>query len=496
MGMRVMVMLLAALAAEEPSVELELAGSLKGAILYNYVAPYLYLMNYEFYNPAVAHGMNGAIVNPAGLATVQNAAGVVTAGFGRRGKLEQTVALELPVVGYVDIPLSLYAAEASGVNYGGAALRISDLVLGVAYREGRRIQSEIVSRGEFTFQTDYTFSDTVSDPGIPGSEGDIPIYLKIDGKAGGIFTLDRRMRLRTTPFYLFFATELENFNLGVAFRWNNIRGWIDYTDSALLRLDPTTAEVYTESDDWKLDITTRVDIAEEPRFNSYYTTLRGDELGAMIGVQKNGGLLRWGASLGLDLGANLLREREGYEQRVGFPYLAELNASNLVIDEEAKTMSGTISAILKYDDLSKVDMDTSDILVLPPRTNLCAGIQVHPGDWIIDASLNLVKTWGKGTSEIFFGTGFGYDWKVPIRFSQGLYYSVTQIEEIPIYSIPAIFFGVSSTLNWKAIQLDLSIRANTTTALFTNTLAEIDPDIPNLGMLNYLSAGAALSYEF
>ncbi|MBD3286737.1 hypothetical protein GF359_09005 [candidate division WOR-3 bacterium] len=496
MGMRVIVMLLAALCADEPSVEFGLQGSLKGAVVYNYVTPYLYLVNYEYNNPAAAHGMNGAVANPASCASIDRAAGAIVAGFGRRGRLEQTVVIDAPVVGIVDIPLSLYAAEHSGIYYGGAGLRIGEVVIGLSYMEGDRFQSEVTSYGEFSFSADYEFADTIPDPGIPEPVGDIPIILKLEGETGGIFTIDSRIRLRSTPLTVFVATEIKEIDWGLALQWRKFNGWIDYTDSASLRLDPSIINVYTESEEWEVDIDAQVDIEEEARFNSYYTTITGNEFGIAAGAQKEWNSLNLGASLGFDSGSRLRREKQGSQQRTGFPYLASLEASNIEVDEEERTVTGVISAELGYDYATVSEIDTVDRLLLPPRINFNAGFQVHPGDWIIDAVLNLVKTWGKGTSEVFFGTGFGYDWKVPLRFSQGIYYKVTKIEEVPIYTIPALFFGVSTTLSYQAVQLDLGIRVNTTTGFFTNFLAEADPDVPDLGALNHLSAGAAFSYEF
>jgi len=482
--------------ADGPSIDFDLSGSLSGAVVYNYVTPYLYLVNYEYNNPAIAHGMNGALVNPASLATIENAAGSIVAGFGRRGRLEQTVVLDVPAVGFVDIPLSLYASEQSGIYYGGAGIRFGDVVVGVAYKEGDRFQSEVASRGDFSFGATYEFADTIPEPDIPEPLGDIPIILKLEGKTGGLFTIESRIRLRSTPLTVFCATEIKEVNYGLAFRWRMFNGWVDYTDSALLRIDPSMINVYTESEEWEVDIDAVVDIEEDARFNTHSTTIEGNEFGVSAGAQKHWDMIDIGASVGLDFGSNLYRRKTGVEQRTGFPYLTSLEASNFEVDEETKTVTGVISAKLGYDYVTVTQIDTSDRLHLPPRTSFNTGFHTTPGDWIIDAALNYVKTWGRGISEIFFGTGFGYNWKIPVRFSQGIYYKVTKIEDVPIYTIPALFFGVSTTLAYKAVQLDLGLRANTTTGFFTNFLAEADPDVPDLGMLNHLSAGAAFSYEF
>lgn len=494
------IFLLAALLAQivgDTAFSLEGIASVSGGISYNYVDPYLYLLNYDYRNPASASGMRGAFVNPAGLASVKTAAGAVAAGFGRTGGVELNLSSDIPYVGRVELPISLYAEEASGVYFGGAAARIDDLVVGFAYVEGGRFNGDIFARAEVVFSAAYSLRDTLTEVDLPGQEEEvtIPILIDLKGEGGGLIAVENMTRLKTTPFYLILATENKGINYGVAFRWNTYSGWIDYTDTLTPVLRPSGASVYSESREWDVGVAVSAVVeGGELYSNKYFTTLRGNELGAVFGIEKPGDLISWGFAVEQNLGTNVLRTRIGKSSKGGLPHVVELNTQNLEVDNDAKVLKGEMTIVLGYDELEVSEGETSELLKLPPRTRLAGGIRIEPGDWIIDASFAMSSTWGLGTSGVFFGTGFGYDWKVPIRFSQAIFYRVTKIEEVPIYSIPGIFLGISTTLAWKGLELDIGLRANTTTMFFGNYAAAIDPDVPDLGIFNYLSAGAGLIY--
>lgn len=471
----------------------------EGVLSYNYVDPYLYLLNYDYQNPASASGIRGAVTNPAGLASVKTAAGAVAAGLGRTGGVEFTLSSDIPYVGKVELPISLYAQEASGIYLGGAAVRMGEVVVGFVYVEGDRFNGDIFARAEVTFSAAYSLHDTLTEADLPGQEEEttIPILIDLKGEGGGLIAIEGLTRLRATPFYLILATEDKGINYGLAFRWNTFNGWIDYTDTLTPVLKPTGASVYSESDEWDVGVAISAVVeGGEIYSNRYSSTLVGNELGVVLGIERPGDLLSWGFSLQQSLGANILRTRIGRSRRGGLPRVIELNTQNLEVDGDARILKGEMTVVLGYDDLQVTEGERRELLTLPPQTSLRAGIQVTPGDWIIDASFATSGTWGHGTSGLFFGTGFGYNWKVPVRFSQAIFYRVTKIEEVPIYTIPGLFFGLSTTLEWQGVELDLSIRANTTTALFGSYAAAIDPDVPDLGIFNYLSAGAGLSYGF
>ncbi|MQY70897.1 hypothetical protein GH141_03070 [bacterium] len=499
MGWTFLLMTLAGQIVGDTAFSFEGVASISGALSYNYVDPYLYLLNYDYKNPASASCMRGAVTNPAALALVKTVAGAIAAGFGRTGGVELTLSSEIPYVGEVKVPISFYAEEASGVYFGGGAARMGEVVVGFAYVEGDRFNGDIFARADVAFSATYSLRDTLTEADLPGQEEGttIPILIDLKGEGGGSMAIEGRARLKATPFYLILATEEGGINYGVAFRWSTFDGWIDYTDTLTPVLKPTGARVYSESDEWDVGVSISAVVeGGEIYSNKYSATLVGNQLGAAFGMQKPSDLISWGFSVEQDLGANILRTRIGRSRRGGLPRVVELNTENLEVDADARILKGEMTVVLGYDDLQVSEVESRELLTLPPRTSFRGGIQVTPGDWIIDASFTASRTWGRGTSEVFFGTGFGYNWKVPIRFSQALFYRVTKIEEMPIYSIPGLFFGVSTTLEWKGLGLDLSIRANTTTALFGNYAAAIDPDVPDLGIINYLSAGAGLSYGF
>lgn len=471
----------------------------EGVLSYNYVDPYLYLLNYDFKNPGVASGLRGAVTNPAALASVKTAAGAIAAGFGRTGGVEFTLSSDIPYVGTLELPISLYAEEASGVYFGGAAARIGELVAGLAYVEGDRFAGDIFVRAEVAFSAAYSLHDTLTEADLPGQEEGItiPILIDLKGEGGGLIAIEGIIRLETTPFYLILATEDKGINYGLALRWNTFKGWVDYTDTLTPVLKPSGASVYSESDEWDVGVAISAVIeGGEIYSNKYSSTLVGNELGVVLGIERPGDLLSWGFSLQQSLGANILRTRTGRSRRGGLPRVIELNTQNLEVDGDARILKGEMTVVLGYDDLEVSEGERSELLTLPPQTSLRGGIQATPGDWIIDASFATSGTWGHGNSGVFFGTGFGYNWKIPIRFSQAIFYRVTKIEEVPIYTIPGLFFGLSTTLSWRGVELDLGVRANTTTALFGSYAAVIDPDVPDLGILNYLSAGAGLTYGF
>ncbi len=479
------------------------SAGITGAIIYNYVDPYLYLMNYSYMNPGSASGMRGALVNPAALASVKTSSGSISAGFGRVGGIDLDLSTKLPFIGEFAVPISLYAEEASGVYSGGAAVRIGDVVVGLAYIQGDKFSGVLDARGELDFTATYSYRDTLTEVDFPGADEPmtVPILIDLYGKGGGLISIENITKMSTTPFYLMLATQDNGINYGLSFRLNTYDGFIDYTDTMTPILKPTGANVYSESQEWDVGVQLSAVIeGGELYANRYLTSLKGTELGAVLGIQKPGDDFSWGASLSQDLGAQILEVGNGRSIRGGLPRIVEINTQNLEVNQDSRTIEGQMRIVLGYDSLRESSGESSELLTLPPRTGLRAGIQGTPGNWIIDATFSLARTWGQGTSEAFLGTGFGYvfgnDYKIPLRFSQGLFYRVTKIEDVPLYSIPALFFGVSSTFAWKGIELDLSIRANTTTAIFTDYAAAVDPAVPNLGILNFLSAGAALTYGF
>lgn len=478
---------------------IDVNASLSGALAYNYVDPYLYLINYSYENPGSASGMRGAFVNPAALASVKSASASFSAGFGRVGGINLNLSSNLPYVGEVGLPVTLYAEEKSGIYMGGAAVRIGEVVLGLAYVQGDRFESEIDARGELNFTATYSYRDTLTELDFPDVDEPmtVPVLIDLYGKGGGIISVENRTKLKSTPVLLMLATQDKGINYGISFRLNTFNGFIDYTDTLTPVLKPTGANVYSESDIWDVGVQLIAQIeGGELYANRYFTTLTGNELGAVFGIQKQGQEFSWGASLEQDLGAQILEVRNGKGVRGGLPRIVEINTQNLEVDQDSRIIKGQMKVVFGYDSLREIEGESRTLLTLPPRTSIRGGIQATPGDWIIDATLAMAGTWGEGNTEAFFGTGFGYNWKVPIRFSQAVFYRVTKIEEVPIYTIPALFFGVSTTLAWKGIELDLSVRANTTTALFGNYAAAIDPSVPNLGILNHISAGAALTYGF
>lgn len=488
--------------------------SLSGALSYNYVDPYLYIMNYTFQNPAAAEGMRGAFVNPAALAAVKTSSGSVSAGFGRVGGLALNLSTNLPYVGQMSLPISFYAEEESGIYSGGAAVRIGEVVVGLGFVQGDRFAGEFAGRGEVAFKATYSYHDTLTSADLPALDevDTVPILIDLYGEGGGLLAIQARARLHSTPLYLILATQDQDkgVNYGLAFRFNTIEGWVDYTDTLTPVLRPSGANLFSESSQWDVGVAVSVVIeGGELYSNRYYSTLQGSELGAVLGASKQGEDFSWGVSLEQNLGAQILKSSGGKRTRGGLPKVVELNTQNLEVDVDTRTIKGNMSVVLGYDDYQEYEGSSTELLSLPPRTGLRGGIQATPGNWIIDAALATASTWGAGNSEIFFGTGFGhnfhipisikdtvYDWQVPVRFSQAIFYRVTKVEEVPLYTIPGLFFGVSTTLAWKGIELDLSLRANTTTAIFSDISSAVDPNIPNLGLFNFLSAGAALNYAF
>ncbi len=491
---------------------LEAVAGISGALSYNYVDPYLYLLNYDYQNPGSASGMRGAFANPAALAAVATASGVITAGFGRTGGINLNLASDIPFLGKVKMPVSFYAEEISAVYFAGAAARMGEVVVGFAYADGDRFNSDFFARAEVSFAATYFLRDTLTEADLPDQDEatSIPILIDLSGAGGGLISLESISRLRTTPFYLMLATENKGINYGVTFCLTNISGWTDYADTLTPVLEPSGARIYSESEEWDVGVSVSAVVEGGEIFtNKYFSTISGNELGITFGMQKPGKTLSWGFALEQSLGANVLRKKIGRSSKGGLPRVIELNTQNLEVDGDAKLIKGEMTIVLGYDDLEKKEGEVRELLTLPPQTSFSGGIQAEPGDWIIDASIASSSTWRRGVSGIFFGTGFGYrfnipveikqkiyNWIFPVRFSQAIFYRVTKIEEIPIYSIPGLFFGVSTTQAWKGVELDLSIRVNTTTAFFGNYAAAIDPDVPDLGIFNYLSAGAGLRYGF
>lgn len=486
--------------------------SLSGALAYNYVDPYLYIMNYSFENPAAARGMRGAFINPSALALIRTSSGVVSAGFGRTGGLDLRFSTQLPYVGEMSLPISFYAEEESGVYTGGAAVRIGELVVGLGFVQGDRFSGEFKGRGELAFKATYSYHDTLTSADLPQLEetDTIPILIDLYGDGGGLLAILARARLRSTPLYLMLATQDKGVNYGLSFRFNTIEGFIDYTDTLTPVLRPSGANLYSESNQWDVGVAVSALIeGGELYSNRYVSSIRGSELGAVLGASKQTEEFSWGVSIEQNLGAKILKSSAGSRTRGGLPKVVELNTQNLEVDVDARTIKGEMSVVLGYDDYQEQEGSSTELLNLPPRTGLKGGIEATPGNWIIDATIATASTWGRGSSEIFFATGFGHnfhisvpvkdtiiDWQLPLRFSQAIFYRVTKIEEIPLYTIPGLFFGVSTTLVWKGIELDISLRTNTTTALFSNYASALDPTVPDLGIFNYLSAGAALNYAF
>lgn len=418
----------------------------------------------------------------------------------------------VPYVGELSLPVSLYAEEKGGVYLAGAAIRMEEVVAGIAFAGGDQFNSDFRGRAELAFQADLQFSDTFTVSEVPAlDESDtVPVRIYLHGDGGGLIAVESYSRLKATPVYLILATERNGTNYGFAFRWNTFDGWLDYSDTLTPVLRPSGGSVYSESQEWDVGIALHTVIeGGEIYSNKYVTTLRGNELGGVFGIQKQKDGFDWGFSLEQTLGTNILRDRYGRNRRGGLPRIVELNTQDLEVDGDARILKGDMTLVLGYDELSVAEGETSELLRLPPRSVFRGGIQTRPGNWIIDASGAMAKTWGKGTSETFFGTGFGYnfhipvqtkreniDWVVPVRFGQAIFYRITKIDEVPIYTIPGLFFGLSTTLAWKGLELDLSVRANTTTAFFANYAAAVDPAVPDLGIFNYLSAGAAIDYAF
>lgn len=476
--------------------------SLSGALAYNYVDPNLYIMNYDYLNPAAA-GMRAAFVNPASLATIPTASATISAGFGRSGAWTLNFDTEIPYVGRFDLPVAFYSVEHSGVYMGAAAVRLGDVVMGFAYLEGDRFSGAFDVRGEVGFTATYSFADTLTNLDVPGlSELDtIPIIIDLFGEGGGLLSVEGEAKLRSTPFYLILATEDNGINYGMSFRFNVFSGFIDYTDTLTPVLEPSGANVFSQSTEWDVgvELSTVIEGAELYS-NHYVSSLTGTELGAVLGISQQKEAFNWGVSVEQNLGAQIFKITDALSTRGGLPRIVKLNTQDLVVDTDARRIKGEMEVVMGYEGLRTSQKEAREVLALAPRTGIRAGIQAAPGDWMIDATLATARTWGSGITEFFWGTGFGYnignDYKVPVRFSQAIFYRVTKIEEFPLYSIPGLFFGLSTTFHYKGIELDLSVRANTTTAILGTYAAALDPNTPDLGIFNYLSAGAALNYAF
>jgi len=486
---------------------------ISGVLSYNYVDPYLYIMDYGYENPGTANQLKGAVINPASLALVDNAVAVASAGFGRTGGVEFNLKTTMPKVGKLTLPISLYAEETGGMYLAGVAVRVEGMVMGLAYLQGDRFIGDLNTRGELTFAARYSFKDTMRDMYIPVKDTfiQVPIRIELYGDGGGLLALKNHTKLSTTPYYFMFATEHKGVNYGLSFKVTHYDGLVDYTDTLTPLLRPSGANVYSESAEWDLGITASAVVeGGELYSNRYFTILNGNELGMIFGIQKRNKNFDWGVSVEQNMGASILRSANGYSTRGGLPRVLDIQTDKLQFDVDRRLISGKMKIVFGYNDWTKKKSESKELLNLPPRTTFRGGINARPGNWILDATITSSTTWGKGVSEVLLGSGFGYnfpvklstwkgkvyDWHIPLRFSQAIFYRVTKIEELPIYTIPALFFGVSTTLGWKGLQMDLSVRANTTTALFGNYSAAIDPDVPDLGIFNFLSAGAALSYGF
>ena len=109
----------------------------------------------------------------------------------------------------VELPISLYAQEASGVYFGGAAARMGEVVVGFAYVEGDHFAGDIFARAEVAFSAAYSLHDTLTEADLPGLEEGttIPILIDLNGEGGGLIAIKGLTRLKTTPFYLILATE-------------------------------------------------------------------------------------------------------------------------------------------------------------------------------------------------------------------------------------------------------------------------------------------------
>ncbi len=469
--------------------DFENEGVFVGYISYTYNEPSLYLMLWELLNPASQYAV---FFNPSSMVSNKNFA------FGVYWKSTNKNRMEI-VLNYVGIwgdlyiPFAFESEEKGGVQEVFFIKKIGKLWLGFSLLEKDMIDMGMTLQETLFTKTNIELKYLLTKEDIPNlRETDtIPVNLNIYAQTVVNAGVGGRFIAGASPYCFSIAWGDEKIGYGVSFFWTNYFEISNIEDSIYLSMKPMEFSLISSSE-WHLGLDAVLNV-KAPSFLKFYgkKRIKGYEPGIGFGVSTQFKEVEIGGAVIHRTGARVM----GYTHIHAVNFLSldivEVEGTGVKVDTLNKLLEGSIHITVSSKDVKYSEYKTTESLVLPSRSSLVAGFHAVPGLWRIDGILFLTRTWESPskTSEVILGTGIGISRPVYLRFSQALFYRIIYLENIPIITLPAVFYGLSASFEWKNFKIDLGVATNTTTVLFYS-LGKIK------NMFSRFSIQGGVRYEF
>ncbi len=431
---------------------------------YNYTEPSIYTLQWKSLNPSQGYGI---YLNPSVMAGGEE----FKIGFYLKSKNLNQAEILFKNTDFFDllIPFVFRSEEKGGIRGFYVFKKIKKFWTGISFLDSDVLNIELKGGISSQFYLDLYEDYTITKKEIPAlrEEDTIPVSFKVYGNASFNASLSGLLCTKSFPFYFAVGWESKKIKYGIDFLWTIYEEDTQIKDSISYGFSPTGVDILSSSE-WNLGVDASVEF-ETPSFFSFTgkREVRGYEPG--IGIGLSGELFQtlFGASIIHRPGARIIENISTQVFKELSMEIKGIEGSKVVVDTLNKTLSGKMHIKIGSKNPEKMKDEKINSLLLPPRTTFSFGMHASPFPWEIDMVLFFTRTWGiSKTSEIFIGTGFGIQKPFPLRLSQVLFYRIIYIEDLPIFTLPAVFYGVSTTIKYKHMEVDLGMGLNTTTSIF------------------------------
>jgi hypothetical protein len=467
----------------------------------------LFFLDPGFMDVSSAHGIVGASNNPAAFSFVEKREVGTAVGFERSTTLPFSVKLIEPSDSSstfpdgLSVPIDVKAIERGGIEYFGAAYRVSDnWVVGGSVIRGESISLGTDILGKVSQKFTYTIDDTLTQadfPEIPPGDT-IPIQWVIDldgevsasGMGEGEFSI--------TPILLGVGTNWGPLRVGTGLKVTHYSGNL----SSALQMGGEGSggiSVIDTLSNWTVSAGLQATIQGDSLFVDLFDgEISGTQFGIVFGTMGELGPLEFGIALEHGFPFSLEGEfTNTFYYPSGLPQEITFDTTGIIIDTILKEISGTLEIELK--DFEREDRSTGDAgsFQFAPKTDfqigggldlsilrfgIGGGVEVAVGE---NATLGAFSLQGNTTLKIP---------RVPLRLGAVASWQFFDVGEFFLTTPPSVAVGAGTSIEFSKWTVDVATRANLLTRLLESLEGlEEEESFAAFSMLNF---GVGARYRF
>jgi len=490
------------------------AGGVGGRILYSFVSPNLFCLDFGYYDAACVSGITGFDLNPAGLGWMKSVS--LATAFSTTKRTDARIDLQLVdstfYFGQVVIPVSLGFEETGGWDFLGEGTKIGPFAFGFGFRRGEQLGLKpvidtVIAR-HWTGTIPFSISHSTF-PQIPSSAGSIPITITVSGDGRLHFNIIGNGSITYTPFTCGAAFDLGVTSFGLGATANIFYGNANVSGRGEGSFENVVGTISARSGltDWTADL----DFAGSVNNDSVYQeNFKGDLHGTQF-ILRAGNLTKVPNLIAGELVLGGVVE-EVFPATIGtgftnfFVYTSGIptdiffDTSNVTIqvDSVNHRITGTVNLSLS-DFLRTTRFDSAAYpFKFIPQTNLYAAGVYRISNWEFNLGAGMVGFLpnGPGWGRLFLDGGIklhaGLDWHLGVVTALQRY----QVASYSVVTPPIVMAGLGVGANLFGVGLDFALSSNISQAIIEAIASTSSVKMVDYRTLNWVGFGFGLKYDF